>query len=341
MALLRLSLNENPLGPSPLAVEAMQRALNESHLYPDHEANALRERLASFYNLQQENVLVTDGSTAGLEIIARTVLGPGLNAVTSAGSFIEYPIITKSVDAELIEVPLKNDGFDLDVVLQAINLDTRLIFFANPNNPTGTLATLEETDHFLHKVPESVVVILDEAYFEFAEYFAARRGVRYSRALEWIHEHENLLVLRTFSKVHGLAGLRVGYCLGPRPLLERVAEMKRMFCVSRPAQAAALAAMDDTAHMQRTLQANAEQAQWLTEQLSALGVRVPQTWTNFVYCDLGRDAGPVARQLTAEEVRVLQPAAWGLPHALRVTIGTPQQNQVFLAAFRRAWRAAG
>jgi histidinol-phosphate aminotransferase len=338
--LLRLSLNENPLGPSPLAVEAMRQALSESHLYPDHEANALRDRLASFYNLQRENILVTDGSTAGLEIIARTVLGPGLNAVTSAGSFIEYPIITKSVSAELIEVPLKNDGFDLDMVLQAINPDTRLIFFANPNNPTGTLATLEETEHFLRNVPKSVVVILDEAYFEFAEYFAARRGVRYSRALEWVREHENLLVLRTFSKVHGLAGLRVGYCLGPHLLLERVAEMKRMFCVSRPAQAAALAAIDDTAHMQRALQANAEQAQWLTEQLSTLGVRVPQTWTNFVYCDLQRDAVAVARQLAAEDIRVLQPSAWGLPNALRVTIGTPEQNQAFLTAFRRAWQAA-
>jgi histidinol-phosphate aminotransferase len=319
----------------------MQRALSASHLYPDHEANPLRERLAGFYRIQPQDILVTDGSTAGLEIIARTVLGPGRNAVTSAGSFIEYPIITKSVGAQLIEVPLKNDGFDLDALAQAINPDTRLIFFANPNNPTGTLTPVEETERFLRKVPESVIVILDEAYFEFAEYFAARRGVPYTRALEWIREYPNLLVLRTFSKVHGLAGLRVGYCLGPHPLLERVAEMKRMFCVSQPAQAAALAALEDDAHIQRTLQNNAEQAQWLTEQLTGLGVRVPPTWTNFLYCDLQREAGPVAKRLAAEGIQVLQPGAWGLPHAVRVTIGTAEQNQAFLAAFRKAWQAPG
>jgi histidinol-phosphate aminotransferase len=332
---IKLASNESPFGPSPKAIAAMQAILGEINFYPDNDASDLRQRLSEQHEVKGEQVVVTAGSTALLGIITRTLLAPGLNAVTSARSFIVYPIATKAAGADLIEVSMREDGFDLDGILSAINRDTRMVFIANPNNPTGTLLEADEIERFLDRVPDHVITILDEAYCDFAQYFADQRGVEYSRSLEYVRSGRKVVVLRTFSKAHGLAGVRVGYGIGPSQLMSYFARMRTTFSVSVPAQAAALAAIEDDAHTQRALANNAEQAKVVLAGLAESGYAPVPTWANFIYCDLGEDASEVAKKLQNEGVIIRPLGPWGAPRAIRITIGTPDQNQTFLQAFRK------
>jgi histidinol-phosphate aminotransferase len=332
---IKMASNENPFGPSPKAIAAMQVVLGESNFYPDNDATDLRHRLADLHKVQPEQIVPTAGSTALLGIIARTLLSPGLNAITSERSFIVYPIATRAAGGTLIEVPTLNDGFDLEAIASAINSDTRIIYLANPNNPTGTLVSARDVDRFVERVPSHVVVILDEAYCDFAQYFAAERGVDYSHGLDYIRQGRKVVVLRTFSKAHGLAGVRIGYGIGPAELMPYFARMRTTFSVSTVAQAAALAALDDEAHTHKALANNAEQARLLTEGISELGYRVVPTWANFLYCEIGDDAAAVAKRLQQDGVIVRPLVPWGAPTAIRVTIGTGEQNQFFLKTFKR------
>jgi histidinol-phosphate aminotransferase len=262
-------------------------------------------------------------------------LSPGLNAVTSERSFIVYSMAVHATGAQLIEAPMRDDGFDLDAILAAINEDTRVVFIANPNNPTGTMLEAAAIDKFLAEVPGHVVVVLDEAYYEYAVYFAARRKVEYSRSLSYLKQGASVVVLRTFSKAHGLAGLRIGYGLGPAELMAYCARMRNTFSVSSLAQTAALAAMDDANHIRRVVSNNAAQAQILGVGLSELGYRVVPTSANFLYCDTGSDAAPLAERLREEGISVRPLGAWGASTCLRVSIGTPEQNRSFLDAINR------
>src|SRR5579863_2751951 len=184
---IKLASNENPFGPSPLAIEAMKAATADIHFYPDTGVTELIARLAEIHDLEPNQIMATAGSTTFLEIIARTLLGPGLNAVTSKLSFIVYPIVTNAVGARLIEVPTVDDGYDLDAILAAVDANTRVVYLANPNNPTGTVVDAAAIDNFLDRLPAHVVTVLDEAYYEFANYFAAERRVEYSRSLDYVH----------------------------------------------------------------------------------------------------------------------------------------------------------
>ena len=333
--LIKLDSNENPFGPSPLAVEAMQSALAATHLYPDDDCMQLRSKLAACHAVSPEQVLVTAGSTEMLSLLCHTMLAPGLNAVTSERSFIIYGILVHATGAQLIQAPMREDAFDLDAILTAIDPQTRIVFLANPNNPTGTMLDAPAVDKFLAEVPAHVVVVLDEAYYDFAAHFAALRKVEYSRSLEYLRRGASVIVLRTFSKTHGLAGLRVGYGLGPAELLAYCARMRNTYSVSSVAQAAALAALDDHNHIARVVSNNTSQAQVLTEGLSELGHRVLPTAANFLYCNVGKDASALAVRLRNEGISVRPLAAWGAAGSIRVTIGTPEQNQLFLAAMRK------
>ena len=335
MSCIKMASNENPYGPSPRAVQAMQSVLTVCNFYPDNDASELGQKLAERHNLQPEQVVPAAGSTALLGIITRTLLSPGLNAVTSERSFIIYPIATKAAGGRLIEIPMHDDGFDLDAIAAAIDRNTRIVFLANPNNPTGTLVPADELDRFLQKVPDHVIVVLDEAYYDFAQHFAAIRGVDYSRSLDYVREGRKVVVLRTFSKAHGLAGVRVGYGLGPAALMSYFARMRTTFSVSAVAQAGALAALDDEAHTRKAVENNAVQAERLVGEISALGYRVAPTWANFLYCELGEDAAAIAKRFQAEGVIIRPLGAWGAPTAIRVTIGTPEQNEIFLKAFQK------
>ncbi|MGA7399408.1 MAG: histidinol-phosphate transaminase [Candidatus Sulfotelmatobacter sp.] len=338
--LIKLDSNESPFGPSASALNAMRRALNTANFYPDDDCSQLRTKLAAHHELPAEQVLVTAGSTALLGLLCQTLLTPGLNAVTSERSFIVYSLAVQAAGGHLIEAPMRDDSFDLEAILSRIDADTRLVFLANPNNPTGTMLEAAVVDRFLAQVPGHVVVVLDEAYYEFAMHFAALRRITYSNSLECVRKGASVVVLRTFSKAHGLAGLRVGYGLGPAELLGYCAHMRNTFSVSSVGQAAALAALEDDSHIQRVVESNAIQSRDLSHGLSALGYRVVPTAANFLFCDLGEDAAAYADRLLDEGVSVRPLGPWGAPNCIRVTIGTGEQNQAFLKAAGRVKTSA-
>lgn len=343
--LIRLDSNENAFGPSPRALEAMRAAMAAVNSYPEDDCTELRRKLAAHHSIPEDQVLVTAGSTALLALLCQTLLAPGLNAVTSERSFIVYGMAVHATGAQMIEVPMRDDALDLAAILECTNEDTRIVFLANPNNPTGTVQGAAEIDRFLAEMPGHVVVVLDEAYYEYAAHFAERRRVEYSRSLDYVRRGAAVIVLRTFSKAHGLAGLRVGYGLGPADLLSYCARIRNTFSVSSVAQAAALAALEDKAHIERTVFNNTEQAQVLGVGLSELGHRVLTTWANFLYCDVGEDVAGVTERLRGEGISVRPLGGWGAPTCMRVSIGTPQQNAAFLDAMQQitgtARRAVG
>ena len=337
MRCVKMASNENPFGPSPLAMEAIKAAAQEVNFYPDNGVTELTARLAEIHAIEPAQVLVTAGSSALLDIMAWTLLGPGLNAITSKLSFIVYPIVTRATGAQFVEVPTLNDGYDLDRILAAVDVNTRLIYLANPNNPTGTILDANAIDRFLDRLPSHVITVLDEAYCDYASYFAAERGFAYSHALDYVRQQRRVVVLRTFSKAHGLAGLRVGYGMGPAELMGYFARMKTAFMVSSLGEAGALAALADTGHVQRAVRTNAAEAKVLTQAISDMGIRVTPTWANFLFCRVGEDAASLCRALQDNGVIVRQMSGpWGAPDAFRVTVGTPEQNQQFLGALKRA-----
>lgn len=328
---VKLASNENPLGPSPKAVEAARTALAEANRYPDGGGYYLRQELAARLNFPMENLILGAGSTDLIDIAARTLLGPSDAAVTSEGSFPMYYISVRSAGAELITVPLRDYTFDLEALLGAVSSRTKLIFLANPNNPTGTMFRASAFEAFLQSLQKisSAVVVLDEAYFEYVQ------EPDYSCSLELVRAGASLLVLRTFSKAHGLAGLRIGYGIGPAPLLQEMNKVRSPFNTSSVAQAAARAALEDQDHVRRSVETNRRGLKQLAEGLDRLGVRYIPSVANFVLVELGQDAQPVAEALLQEGV-IVRPMGWmGFPQAIRVSVGTAEENELFLAALCR------
>lgn len=327
---IQLNLNENPFGPSPKAIAALRNVLAKIHRYPEINATELHAEIAAFHNVRVNQVIVTAGATELLCMIARILLGPGLNAITSAKSFIVYKLATQVTEGRLVEISTRYHGYDLDAMARAIDRNTRIVFIANPNNPTGTLLTAEEIDGFVERLPEHVLLVLDEAYGDFAEAFAQKRGVTYSHAFNYIQADKNVILLKTFSKVHGLAGLRVGYGIGPTRLISLFAPTRVIFSVSSVAQAAAAAALHDHDHIEQAVKNNLEEAEALLVGMKEAGFLVPHTWANFVYCELSNDAARFADRLRQRGVIVQPLGGWGAPNAIRISIGTPAQNQKFL-----------
>jgi histidinol-phosphate aminotransferase len=339
--MVKLGSNENPFGPSPLAIRAMEAAAGSVHLYPDTEMMTLRERLAARHGLLPNQLIVTAGSTNLLDILARTLLAPGLNAVTSERSYILFPFVTRSAGAELRQVPMRDDAYDLDAICDAIDSETRLVFLANPNNPTGTMVPAHEMDRFLDHLPENVVVALDEAYFEYADWLAHERGVEYSHSLDYVRQERSVVVLRSFSKVYGLAGVRVGYGMGPAELISYLARLKTPFIVNGMGEAGALAALDDREHYERSMRNNSAQLAILTRQLRELGYAPVESWGNFLYVETGEDASALGRRLQMNGV-IVRPltGSWGARTAIRVTVGSPEENRKFIEALKHVTRGA-
>jgi histidinol-phosphate aminotransferase len=339
--MIKLGSNENSFGPSPLAIRAMEKAAKSVHLYPDTDMVALRERLAERHGVSPNQLIVTAGSTNLLDILARTLLAPGLNAVTSERSFIIYPIVTRSVGAEFRQVPCRNDGFDLDAISDAIDSETRLVYIANPNNPTGTMIPAREMDRFLDRLPDNIVVALDEAYFEYAEWLARERHVDYSHALDYVRQERSVVVLRTFSKTYGLAAARVGYGMGPAELINYLARLKTAFIVNGVGEAGALAALDDREHYEKSMRNNSAQLALLTRQLRDMGYTPVESWANFLYIETGEDASALARRLQKNGV-IIRPltGSWGARTAIRVSIGLPEENRKFIEALKRVTQGA-
>ncbi len=323
---VKLASNENPLGPSPMAVEAIKRAVRDSHRYPDGGAFLLHEKLSSKHQISPENILIGLGSSELIDLSARALLGEGLEGITSHGSFALFRISIRATGAKLIETPLKDYTFDLEAIAQAITTNTRVIYLANPNNPTGTMFNADAFDAFLGKVPDHVLVVLDEAYYDYVE------RTDYSRSIERVRQGHHLVVLRTFSKVHGLAGLRLGYGVGPAGFLAEMNKLRTPFNTSNLAQAAALAALDDHEHVRRSIRSNREGLKQMYEGLAALDIQAIPSFGNFILVELGTDAKPISDELLKLGV-IVRPMRWmHFPNAIRVTVGTREENEKFLRA---------
>jgi histidinol-phosphate aminotransferase len=326
---IKLASNENPLGPSPKAMEAAQRALPESHRYPDGGTLRLREKLAKIHDVTPDEIFIGLGSSELIDLAARLTLGPGRVGLTSVGSYAPFSIGIRASGATLARTPMRLFTFDLCAMAATVSPETRVIYLANPNNPTGTAFGAEEFAEFLGRVPEDVLVVLDEAYIHYAERGDMPDSVELSR------KHPNLLILRTFSKVYGLAGLRIGYGIGRASLVAAMNKLRTPFNVTGVSQAAALAALDDAEHVKRSIETNAAERSRVSAELSKLGLRPVASQANFVFLDIGPRATTLYNELLQEGV-IARPLAWmGFPDALRVSIGTREENDKLLGAFSR------
>jgi histidinol-phosphate aminotransferase len=333
---VKLASNENPLGPSPLAVEAVRRAVQESHRYPDGGGYYLREKLAALHGVPMETVFLGDGSSELIDLAARILLRPGDEGLTGSITFPLYWIAIRAAGARLVTVPMKDFAFDLEAMAAAVTPRTRVIYLANPNNPTGTMFTHEEFLQFHRWVSENsqALVVLDEAYCDYVE------SSEYPRSLELAGRVPNLLVLRTFSKSHGLAGMRIGYGVGPAELLAEMNKLRTPFNTASVAQTAALAALDDVEHVRRSRTANRDGRAFLAAGLAELGVKFVPSHANFLFVLLDCDGKEVTSALLRLGV-IVRPMAWmGHQNAIRVSVGTPEENARFLSAFAQVYPVA-
>lgn len=323
--IVKLASNENALGPSPLALEAMARAAQRMHIYPDGDSYYLRDALARKYGLSREEIFLGHGSNEILALLAHIYLGPGVSAVMSEMAFVVYKLVTALYQGTAIEVPMQNFTHDLAAMRAAIRADTRIVFVANPNNPTGTLAPAAELYRFLDDLPAHVVAVLDEAYIELLPPRLQPDTLRYVR------EKRNVYILRTFSKAHGLAGLRIGYALAPPDGIALLNRVRQPFNVNAMAQAAALAALDDELHLARTRAMVDEGLDQLSQGLAAMGIPYVPSAANFLLVKVGKGR-KYFESLLRQRVIVRPVDNYGLPDYVRVTVGTREENQRFLDA---------
>lgn len=327
-SVIKLASNENPLGPSPKAVAAMRAALDHVHLYPDGGAFAIKRRLAEWLGVETENLVLGNGSNELIEWVGHLALGPGDEVVVSQYCFAVYPIVTAMFEAKLVTVPARQFGHDIPAMLAAVTPRTKIMFVANPNNPTGTLASREHIALLLNKLPPEVLLVMDEAYIDFLEdpidcLPLVRNG-----------SIPNLFLMRTFSKIYGLAGIRIGYGIGSTSLVSMLEKVRQPFNVNSIAQAGTLAAIDDREHLERTRANNRDGLAYFHRAFAKLRKPFIRSSANFVMVDVG-DGTRVAQELQRLGVIVRPMAGYGLPSWIRVSVGTPSENQRFIADLQR------
>jgi histidinol-phosphate aminotransferase len=314
--IIKMASNENPLGPSPKALLAMQEAVKEVHIYPDGGGWKLRRAIAEKFGLELNNVILGSGSNEVIEFIGHAFLKPGDNIITAEHAFLVYKLMAKVFGADTIEVPDPGLIHDLDAMAAAITPNTKEIFIANPNNPTGTLVTQEQIDRFMEKVPPHVMVVFDEAYYEFLD--------NPPDTLKYVREGRNVIILRTFSKIQGLAGLRIGYGLGKPEIIEILQRTRQPFNTNSIAQAGALAGLLDEEHQNETKRITDEGRAFLEAQFTAMGLTYVPSYANFVLVKVG-DGNEVFRRMMDKGVIVRAMAAYKLPEWVRISVGTPEQ----------------
>jgi histidinol-phosphate aminotransferase len=323
---VKLASNENPLGPSPKAVQAMRDACAEIHRYPDGASFKLRSALASKLDVGENQLVFGCGADEVLELLAKTFLAPGDEVIHAWPSFAMYPIVIKGMGGTPIAVPLREDmGHDLDAMLEAVNERTKIVFVCNPNNPTGTSIGAQEFDAFVEQLPEHVVLAVDEAYREFV------RRDDFPDAIGWARRRPGTIVLRTFSKIYGLAGMRVGYGIGDTELIGFLERARHPFNVNRMAEVAALAALVDEEHANATRAVNAAGIELLTRELQALGHEVWPTEANFL---LARTGSGTYDALLRQGVIVRPLQGFGMADCIRISIGTPEENERLVKALQ-------
>jgi histidinol-phosphate aminotransferase len=330
---VKLASNEGPWGPFPEALEALDRSARSLNRYPDGGAYHLRNALAERHGVGPELIVTAAGADAVIGHLCVAALDPGDEIVSGWPSFISYVLDPLKLAAVPRRVPLRNNHLDLEAMLEAIGPRTRLVFIATPNNPTGTMTTRDELDRYFDQVPDHVLTVLDQAYFEYIEHAGYPDGVE-----EYLKQGRRVLVLRTFSKIYGLAGLRVGYGVGPRDAVEAILKVRRAFDVGTPAQVAALASLDASPELERRRRLTAAGRESIERTLREAGLEpAAPAVANFVFTEVGDDAGALYHALLREGAIVRPTGAFGAPGGLRITIGTAEENAFFgeaLAAVR-------
>ncbi|MBU0671441.1 MAG: histidinol-phosphate transaminase [Candidatus Margulisbacteria bacterium] len=323
---IKLASNENPFGPSPKALEAITKEGKNLQIYPDQKSLFLREALGKKLNVGEDAIIIGNGSDEIMQIAAATFLKPGEEVIIPENTFSLYEFVTRIFDGRLVFVPLKDQAQDLEAMAKAVTPKTKMIFICNPHNPTGTMISAKDLEDFLNKVPNNILIIIDEAYMEFAE------SKEFPDSLKYVKNRKNVLVLRTFSKFYGLAGLRVGYGVAKAELTKYMFRLKPPFNVNRLAQAGATAALDDKAFLDKTYKNNLEGKKYLYAELDKLGLKHEKTEANFIYIDLKRSADQLFLDLMKQRVIIRPLTSFGLPEAIRVSIGTKAQNEKFVTA---------
>lgn len=328
--IIKLASNENPLGPSEKVLEALRGEFGELGRYPDGSGYQLKNALSQKLRVNAENITLGNGSNDVLDLIVRAWVSPGDEVIFSEHAFAVYPIATLAASGNPVQVPAVNYGHDLEAMAAAVTDKTRVIFIANPNNPTGTWLTRDDIAAFLPSVPNNVLVVLDEAYCEYIEH------PEYPDGLDWLRAFPNLIVTRTFSKIYGLAGLRVGYSISSAAVAEVLNRVRHPFNVNSFALAAAVAALDDDDYLQRSRQLNKEGLAYLEGEFQRLNIPYITSLGNFVTFDTDIDGEQVYQALLKRGIIVRPIAAYGLPRHLRVSVGTSEDNQAFITALPEA-----
>lgn len=332
--IIKLASNENPLGPSPKAVAAMQAVLPDVWLYPDGNGFALKQKLAALHGVELSQLTLGNGSSEPLEFIVRAFVQPGDEVLFSEHSFAIYPIITQAVGGVGVAAPAKEWGYDLDALQQRITDKTRVIFIANPNNPTGSWLAGDKLESFIAAVPHNIIVVMDEAYYDYASH-PAMGAEGYPNAIEWLEKYPNLMVTRTFSKSYALAGLRVGYSVSHPQVADLMNRVRPPFNVNNLAMSAAIAALDDKEHLRQSVEMNSAGLKQLTTAFDDMRLSFIPSVGNFICVDVERNGESVFEALLREGVIVRPVANYGMPTHLRVTVGRPDENTRFLAALKK------
>ncbi len=330
---IKLASNENPLGPSPKAVEALRETASEIHRYPDGASFALRERLASKLGVAENQLVFGTGADEILELIAKTVINPGDEVIYAWPSFAMYPIVIKGMGGIGVPVPVDQDFVhDLDAMLAAITPQTRVMILCNPNNPTGTTFGAADFELFIKALSEDIVLVVDEAYFEFV------RRPDFPDSLACLSDRPGTIVLRTFSKIYGLAGIRIGYGIADAEFASYLERARHPFNVNRLAEVAALAALGDDEHVERTLELNAAGIEYLVHELEKMGIKTWPTDANFLLAKIGSE---VFDPLLQQGVIVRPMHGFGLSEYIRISIGLPEENERFIKALTEILCAKG
>jgi histidinol-phosphate aminotransferase len=329
---VKLASNENLFGPSPKALEAMRRELKNIYLYPEGPSTSLREALAKKFLLTERNIVVSNGVDNILLMLASAFLNEGDEVILADPTFPVYTNVTQIMGATPVKVRLRDFTHDLDAMRKKVNRKTKLIFICNPNNPTGTIVSRQSIDGFLSTLPEHVILILDEAYGDFNE------DPHYPDGLNYIRKSKQVLVLRTFSKLYGLAGLRIGFAMGREDLIGCLYQVRDPFPVHRLAQVAAVAALEDTKHAVRSIQMVCEGRRYLYGELDKMGLSYVPSHANFIFIDFKKDSGQVFQALLREGVIIRPGRTWGYPAFARVTVGRMEDNRRFIRALKRVLR---
>ncbi|HWQ68954.1 MAG TPA: histidinol-phosphate transaminase [Patescibacteria group bacterium] len=325
---VKLDYNENPLGPSPLAVKAIQGLLHGLNRYPDCHGHDLKERLAARLGLSPAHIALGNGSSELIDLCARCFLGPGTEAIVGDPAFAFYDRAVQAAGSRRVSVPLKAFRHDLRAMTERITPRTRMVFIGNPNNPTGSCVQPHDIAAFIEALPEGVIVLIDEAYREYLPDELQPDIVRY------VKEGRPMIALRSFSKIYGLSGLRIGYAIAPPDCVALIDKARQPFNVNALAGAAAVAALDDEAHLAGSKRLNEDGKQYLYQTFEELGVRYVPSAANFILVDVERDVDQVVRALAEKRVAVCSLARYGLRTSLRVTIGAFRENERFVAALR-------